>query len=94
MATTAPRNSSLSAAVEDAVRSNVHLRERVEVFVDRVMKHAEWTLKYGTPSEKSTLMRQVLVPMMKALSDAKGEEERREQKEAIERMYAALRGEP
>jgi hypothetical protein len=77
--------------VEDAVRNDTALQRRVRIMVNNAVAHAEWTLKHGSPQEKTVIMRQVVLPMIKALGDVDEDKHKREQQEVYQRIRDDLR---
>lgn len=69
----------IRAVVEDAIRHDTALQARIRKLVNNAVALAEWTLVHGSPAEKTVLMRQVVLPMIKALGDVDEDAHRMEQ---------------
>lgn len=82
---------SIKAVIEEIVRTDEALQKRVRRLITNAMKHAEWTMQHGTPAEKSAIMRTIVLPMMKALSDVEDDAVLQEQRAAHERIIQSLK---
>lgn len=74
------------------VQGDDQIRDRVRGLVNALLADAEYTIKFGSASERAQLMRMIVPPLLKSLQSAdvnSGEEARAQ---AYERMMKALAG--
>lgn len=72
---------------------NPDLRNRVTKLVERLLSHAEKTMRFGSEGEKNALMKQVVPGLLRSLKSADVNAGEAEQAAAYERMQRYSRGE-
>lgn len=82
---------SIKAVIEELVRTDEALQKRVRRLITNAMNHAEWTMQHGTDAQKDSIMRTIVLPMMKALGDVDDDAHLSEQREAHNRMIEAMK---
>jgi hypothetical protein len=68
------------------------LRRKTQSVFGKALKHAQYTLDFGTESEKSALMKAIVPQMMRALQDEAADAAAAAQRAAYDRMRATMRG--
>jgi hypothetical protein len=76
----------LGGLVAQVVANDTELRDRVRVLVNNLIKHAEYTMVFGKPAERTHLMKAIMPHMLKALQTAEGDEAERERAEGYKRI--------
>lgn len=81
----------LAAAI---LTDNAELRERVHRLINNLLASAEYTVKYGTPTERAQLMRTIIPALLKSIQAADTGSGDDAKAEAYTRLLQALGGEP
>ena len=74
------------------VANDDRLRHRVQKLVDALLRDAEYTVKFGTPSERAQLTKMIVPALLKSLQSADYDARGKAQEEAYARMLAGMRG--
>lgn len=75
------------------VADDPHIRARMQKLVNALLDDAFHILRYGTPNERTTLMKQVVPALLRSMQGADANASENAQKAAYDRMMAAFRGE-
>ena len=87
-----PGPDSLAALVTAAMADNPQLQSRAERLATQIMDSMEFTLKFGSAADKSSLQKAVLPTMMRSLVKVKDAEVADQEKAAFERIMGEIRG--
>lgn len=87
---TQPKISELAAQV---VKDDKDLRDELKNLVRSIVRHQQYVMAFGTPAEKSSLVKAILPQMLSAMGSAAQAEEAAAEQAAYDRMRATLRGE-
>ena len=79
----------LAAAV---VAQDEELRGSLKGLVNDMIKHMRYTMRYGEPSAKTALSKQIIPQLLTAINKVDEDEGEKEEKAAYDRMMATLRG--
>lgn len=75
------------------VADDPQIRARMQQIVNALLDDAEHTIRWGTESERASLMKQVLPALLRSMQGADANASEAAEKEAYERMMATMRGE-
>lgn len=81
----------LAAAI---LTDNAELRARVHRLIEALVASAEYTVRYGTPTERAQLMRTVVPSLLKSIQAADTGSGDDAQAAAYQRLLSAMGGEP
>ncbi len=76
----------------NALAGDDALRAKTQGVFNKALRHAEYTLNFGSESEKSALMKAIVPQMMRALQDEAADAAAAAQRAAYDRMRAVMRG--
>lgn len=85
-------NDTLADLAASTLTDNPDLRDRIHRLVDQILASAEYTLKYGTPTERNQLMRSIVPSLLKSMQAADTETGDNAQAQAYQRMLEAMSG--
>jgi hypothetical protein len=83
----------LSRLAGTALAADSNLRDHTRKMFDQALQHARYILDFGTDSERSSLIKAIVPQMMRSLQDEAADVEAKAQRDAYNRMRAAMRGE-
>lgn len=82
----------LGQVAAEVLADNPQLRNRVTRLVERLLIHAEKTMRFGSEAEKNALMKQVVPGLLRSLKSADVNADEATQAEAYDRIRAYARG--
>jgi len=85
-------NASVASLIGLAVESDPALQKRVRALINGMIEHAEYVMQWGTPADKSILMRAAVPAMMKAMQRTEEDAVTKRHRAALERIYGKMRG--
>jgi hypothetical protein len=74
------------------VANDPAVRERMQRLVNALLSDAEHTLKFGTATERASLMKMVVPALLRSMQSAGADAAEQSRREAMERIYAQMRG--
>jgi hypothetical protein len=76
-----------------ALANDDKLRASTQAIFGKALSRAEYILNFGTDGERSSLIKAIVPQMMRSLQDEAADERAKAQRDAYDRMRAAMRGE-
>lgn len=89
---TKPPTDGIGSLASGALAGDDELRAKTRKVFDKALRHAEYTLNFGSENEKSGLMKAIVPQMMRALQDEAADAAAAAQRAAYDRMRAYARG--
>jgi len=75
------------------VANDPQIRRRMQRLVNAMLDDAEHLIRYGTPTERITLMKQVVPALLRSMRGADANASEAAEQDAYDRIMAAMRGE-
>lgn len=92
MANTPQRNTSINELAKAAVEGDSELQGMLRGLVRDAINVGVYTMRHGSPTDKMAMMKTLMPHMLEALRQTEQNERAAAEKAAVERIYAALRG--
>jgi hypothetical protein len=75
------------------VAGDPELQDQLRRLAKQTVRHAQWIMREGTTAERTRLMNSMVPYMLKSMGSLEDDAAAEEEKGAVERVMAALRGE-
>lgn len=82
----------LRDAAAAVLASDPALYERTARLLGALLSDAEMTVKFGSPLERAALMKSMVPGLIRGMQSASGAAADSSEREVVERLYAAMRG--
>lgn len=82
----------IAEVAAQVVASDAELRKRVGVLVKRLVREAEYTLDFGTPTDRAALMKAIVPTMLRSIQHADADANDNAKAEAYARIMDQMRG--
>lgn len=90
---TPQRSTSINELARDIVAADPSLQRMLKGIVRKAIAHADYTLDHGSSTDKMQLMRTLTPHMLEALRQSEQNDKAEAERQAYERIRAALKGE-
>lgn len=84
----------LRDAAAAVLAADPDLYARTSRLIDALLRDAETTIRFGAPAERAALMKSMIPGLIRGMQNASSAAADTSEREAVERLYAEMRGDP